>query len=226
MNRFYLLLVAVALAAGGLLYVARSKPATVPGDNGTPVVVTAADSAFRGNTLGSDSAPVEVVEYADFQCSHCGEFAILQFPTIRDSLIRTGRLRWRLREFPLGFPFSRISSLAAQCAGEQGRYWEMADALFEHQAEWAARVSSDPSSKLRDYARSAGVDAAKYDACMDSKRYAGRIEFSHQEGLARGVGGTPTFFVNGRPLDNRKFASSDDFQHLVDSLAPRSGHKR
>ncbi len=221
MNRFYLVLGAVAVAAGALLYVgSRSRPEAVPGDSGTPVTVTKTDSAYNGTTLGSDSAKVEVEEFADFQCSHCGEFAILQFPTIRDQLIRTGRLRWRLYEFPLGFPFSRISALAAQCAGEQGRYWEVADAMFEHQADWAGRGSSDPSSKFRDYARTAGVDVAKYDACMDSKRYAGRIEYSHQIGLSRGVTGTPTFFVNGRQLDTRQFANSDDFQHLVDSLAP------
>lgn len=223
MNRFYVLLVAVALAAGVLLYVgSQSKPGAIPGDEGTPVSVTKADSAYRGFTLGSDSAPVEVEEYADFQCSHCGEFAILQFPTIRDQLIRTGRLRWRLHEFPLGFPFSRISALAGQCAGEQGRFWEMADAMFQYQASWAARSSRDPSGKLRDYARSTGVDVKKYDACMDSKRYAGRIEYSHQEGMARGVSGTPTFYVNGRQLDTRQFANSDDFKRLVDSLVPRS----
>lgn len=222
MNRFYVLLVGVAVVAGGLLWIgSRPQSAPVPGDNGSPVTVTKADSAYRGETLGSDSAPVEVEEYADFQCSHCGEFAILQFPTIRDQLIRTGRLRWRLHEFPLGFPFSRVSSLAAQCAGEQGRYWEMADAMFQHQAEWAARAA-DPTGKFRGYARAAGVDVTKYDACMDSRRYAGRIEYSHQEGMARGVSGTPTFFVRGgsRALDGRQFANSDDFQHLVDSLAP------
>jgi protein-disulfide isomerase len=222
MNRFYLLLVVVAVAAGVLLWAGtRPSSGVIPGDSGTPVTVTAADSAYRGAVLGSDSAPVEVNEFADFQCPHCAEFAILQFPTIRDQLIRTGRLRWRLWEFPLGFPFSRVSALAAQCAGEQGRYWEMADALFQHQADWAVHASSDPAGKFQDYAKAAGVDLGKYKACVSSKRYAGRIEYSHQAGVALGVNGTPTFFVNGRALDNRKFASSDDFQHLVDSLAPR-----
>jgi protein-disulfide isomerase len=221
MNRFYLLLVGVAVAAVVLLWIgSRSNAGPVPGDNGTPVAVSKADSGYRGFTLGSDSAPVEVEEYADLQCPHCGEFAILQFPTIRDQLIRTGRLRWRFHDYPLNFPFSRVSALAAQCAGEQGHFFEMVDAMFQHQVEWGGRGTSDPSGKFRQYARSVGVDVAKYDACMDTKRYAGRIEYSHQEGEARGVNGTPTFFVRGRMLDGRQYASSDDFQHLVDSLAP------
>jgi protein-disulfide isomerase len=181
--------------------------------------VTAADSAFRGFTLGSDSAPVEVVEYADFQCPHCGEFTVVQFPTIRDQLINAGRVRWRFRDFPIGgaFAWSRVSALAAQCAGEQGRFWEMADALYQRQSDWG-RNPKNPSGTFHDLARAAGVDAGKYDACMDAQRYAGRLEASHQEGIARGVNGTPTFFINGRLHEFPRGATSDAFQAVVDSL--------
>ncbi len=219
MNRFYLLLVAVAVVAGVLIWNAsRSRASESQATTTEPAVaVTAADSAFRGYTLGSATAPVEVVEYADFQCPHCAEFTVVQFPTIREQLINTGRLRWRLREFPLNFPWSRVSALTVECAGEQGKFWEMADALFQRQSEWGAG-RKNPSSLFRDIARGLGADVSKYDACMDSQRYAGRIEASHQEGTALGVGGTPTFFVNGRQLDTRRYGNSDAFKSLVDSL--------
>jgi protein-disulfide isomerase len=68
---------------------------------------------------------------------------------------------------------------------------------------------------FRDFAKTIGVDLDKYDACMDSQRYAGRIEASVQEGQAAGVQGTPSFFVNGRAFPR---ATSDDFKALVDSL--------
>ncbi len=224
MTRFYLLLLLVAVVAGALMWKgsrggsqdASATPA------GSPVVVTAADSAFKGYVLGAETAPVEVVEYADFQCPHCGEFANVQFPTIKEQLINTGRLRWRFREYPLSFPWSRVSALAGQCAGEQGKFWEMEEMLFQRQSDWGTS-NRNPAGTFRDLARGIGVDLDKFNACMDGQRYAGRIEASHQEGEARGVTGTPTFFVNGRELDGRRFANSDAFKSLVDSLTAVKG---
>jgi protein-disulfide isomerase len=225
MRPFYLLLVLVAVVAGVLMW--RSSRSSGGDVSATavdaPTFVTAADSAFPGYVLGSATAPVEVLEFADFQCPHCGEFANVQFPTIREQLINTGQLRWRFRDFPLNFPWSRVSALAGQCAGEQGKFWEMEDVLFQRQSGWGTS-SRNPTAAFRDLARSIGVDLDKYNACMDSQRYAGRIEASHREGVARGVTGTPTFFVNGRELDNTRFGNSDAFKNLVDSLTGKGRH--
>jgi protein-disulfide isomerase len=225
MRPFYLLLALVAVVAGVLMWRASRSSggdASVAAAD-APTIVTAADSAFQGYVLGSATAAVEVVEFADFQCPHCGEFANVQFPTIREQLINTGRLRWRFRDFPLNFPWSRVAALAGQCAGEQGKFWEMEDALFQQQAAWG-RSSSNPTAAFRDLARGSGADLDKYNACMDSQRYAGRIEASHREGMARGVTGTPTFFVNGRELENSRFGNSDAFKNLVDSLTGKGRH--
>lgn len=219
MRRFYLLLAVVAVGAGVLMWKgSRSASGDVSAATAqSSVVVTAADSAFKGYVLGSATAPVEVVEFADFQCPHCGEFANVQFPTIKEQLINTGQLRWRFRDFPLNFPWSRIAALAGQCAGEQSKFWEMEDALFQHQSDWGTS-SRNPSAAFRDLARGIGLDLDKYNACMDSQRYAGRIEVSHEEGMTLGVAGTPTFFVNGRQLNSQRFGNSDAFKALVDSL--------
>jgi protein-disulfide isomerase len=224
MRRFYLLLLLVAVVAGVLMW--KGSRGGSPDASATPagvaVAVTAADSAFKGYVIGAETAPVEVVEYADFQCPHCGEFANVQFPTIKEQLISTGKLRWRFRDYPLGFPWSRVSAQAGQCAGEQGKFWEMEEMLFQRQSDWGSS-NRDPAGTFRDLARGIGVDLNKYNACMDGQRYAGRIEASHQEGEARGVTGTPTFFVNGRELDGHRFANSDAFQSLVDSLTAGKG---
>ena len=225
MKPFYLLLVLVAVVAGVLMWRASHSSggdvSAAAAESG--VVVTAADSAFQGYVLGAETAQVEVVEYGDFQCSHCGQFANVQFPTIKEQLITTGKLRWRFRDFPLGFPWSRVSALAGQCAGEQGKFWEMEEMLYQRQADWGTS-SRNPTAAFRDLARGIGVDLDKYNACMDSRRYSGRIEVSHREGMARGVTGTPTFFVNGRELDNTRFANSDAFKNLVDSLTGKGRH--
>ena len=224
MTRFYLLLLLVAVVAGVLMWKgSRGGSSDVSATAaGSPVVVTAADSAFKGYVLGAATAPVEVVEYADLQCPHCAEFANVHFPTIKEQLINTGKLRWRFRDFPLGFPWSRVSALAAQCAGEQGKFWEMEDELFQRQTDWGTSTRN-PAGAFRDLARGIGLDLDKYTTCMDGQRYAGRIEASHQEGVARRVTGTPTFFVNGRELDNTRFGNSDAFKSLVDSLTTGKG---
>jgi protein-disulfide isomerase len=214
MKAFYALLAAVALVGGGVMwYGSRATPAAGSGP-GTPPPPAVHDG-FRGFTLGADSARVEVVEYSDFECPFCASFASVQMPVIREQLIATGRVRWRYRDFPLpSHRWSRLASLAAHCAGEQGKFWEMHDRLFLRH-DWA-QGSKNPRGLFRDYAKDAGVDLDKYDACMDSQRYAGRIQASLEEGEALGVGGTPTFFVNGKRFEGRP--TSDAFQALVDNL--------
>ncbi|PYO41494.1 MAG: disulfide bond formation protein DsbA [Gemmatimonadetes bacterium] len=212
MNRFYVLLVAVALIGGGMLwYGSRREAAPAPN---APVPSTTADG-FRGYTLGADTAKVDVTEYSDFECPFCASFATVQMPVIRQQLIAPGKVRWRYRDFPLpSHQYSRYAALAAQCAGEQGKFWEMHDQLFTNH-QWA-QTGKNPSGLFRDFARTIGVDVDKYDACVSSQRYAGRIQASVQEGEALAVRGTPSFFVNGRPFQGR--ATSDDFKALVDSL--------
>ena len=218
MKRFYGLLAAVAVIAGVLIWKgSQAGPSEAAASGGPPVAITAADSAFAGYSLGSDSAPVEIIEFADLQCPHCGEFAVVQFPTIREQLINTGLVRWRFRDFALNFPWSHVSAVAAQCAGEQGHFWEMADAMYQAQSDWGTSTRN-PSGRFRDMARQIGLDGSRYDACLDSHRYDGRIAASHAQGEALGVSGTPTFIVNGRLHEFQRGPTSDAFKALVDSL--------
>ena len=214
MKGFYVLLAVASLAgAGWLVYAARHKPAERPSP--TAPVAVAADS-FRGYTLGSDSAPVAITEYSDFECPFCAAFATVQMPVVREQLIATGKVRWRFRDFPLSsHEHSRTAALAAQCGGEQGKFWEMHDQLSS-QHQWA-QTRKDPSGLFRDFARNVGLDLDRYSACVGSQRYAARIEASRQEGEALGVASTPSFFVNGRKYQGR--ATSDALKTLVDSLS-------
>jgi protein-disulfide isomerase len=218
MRGFYLLLAAVAVIGGGVIwYGSRAGAGAGAGAVADAPRAVAATDGFRGYTLGSDSARIEVTEYSDFECPFCAAFASVQMPVIREQLIATGKVRWRYRDYPLPVhQYSRYAALAAQCAGEQGKFWEMHDQLFNNH-QWA-QTGKNPQSLFRDLAKAVGVDLDKYDACMAGQRYAGRIEASAQEGAALGVGGTPTFFVNGRRFDGR--ATSDAFKSLADSLAP------
>lgn len=219
MKRFYLMLGALTLALGAMLvYLLKSNPSAPRAANQAPPNVV--DDGFRGYTLGSDAAPVEVTEYGDFECPACAGFAVIQMPTIKEQLIATGKVRWRYRDYPLPMhPYARLSAHAAQCAGEQGKFWEMHDQIFANHS-WA-QTGKDPSRLFRDLAKGVGLDLERYAACMKSGRYASRIEFSRQEGLNVMVDGTPTFYINGKKFTGPS-ANSDVFKAIADSLIARA----
>ena len=216
MNRFYVVIVVVAvvLAVAVFALLKEGGGASAAAAGPPPTVV---DDGFRGDSLGSRTAPVEITEYLDFECPVCASFATIQMPTIKEQLINTGRVRWRYRDFPLpSHKYSRFAAHAAQCAGAQGKFFEMHDQLFYHH-QWA-QTGQDPSRLFRDLAKAAGVDLTAYDTCMREGRYAARIEFSRQEGDQMLVDGTPTFFANGKKLMFRRLPNSDDFKAIADSI--------
>lgn len=214
---FYALL--GVIAAGGAVWLflaARSD--SPPSAEPLPLGAVTAASGFPGYALGSDSAPIEVIEYADFQCPACGQFAVLTMHDVRQRLIATGRVRWRFRDFPLdSHDKSRLAHHAAACAGEQNRFWEMHDQLYFGQARWYGASPGAATRMFRDYARAVGLDISAYDACMDGGRYRARIEASVKEGLDLGVNSTPTFIIG-----NTRIAEAlpyDRFRRIIDSVA-------
>jgi protein-disulfide isomerase len=214
LNRFYLLLLVLAVGGGGVLFwQMRNKGPSIPAN----VVVTVSDTAgFPGYMLGDTSAPVIITEYADYECPACQTFDVVQFPDVRRQLIEGGKVRWRYRDFPLNIhPYSRVAAHSAACANDQGHYWEQHTALYQGQGKWSRE--SDPTGTFRDYARQNGVDLSAYDACMKSAKYAGRIQASYDEGIRVGVGSTPTFLIAGRLYEGVQ--NSDALKKLVDSLA-------
>ncbi len=215
LNRFYLILLVVAVAGGGLLFwqVRRGVP-SIPAN----VTVTAADTAgFQGYFLGNADAPVVITEYADYQCPACQTFDMVQFPDIVRQLVETGKVRWRYRDFPLNsHPFARLAAHSAACADDQGRYWEQHASIYQGQSNWARET--EPSGTFRGYAERLGLDLKVYDECMMSAKYAGRIQASYNEGVRVGVNATPTFLIGDRLYGG--LSNSDALKALVDSLTP------
>jgi protein-disulfide isomerase len=216
-KRFYAVFAVLTLAGLGILAYLIFKPQTVsiPAN----VVVQASDTpGFRGYLKGSPDAPVEITEFADFQCPFCQTFATLQMPTIDERLIQTGRVRWRYRDFPLQqHPFARLAAHSAACADEQGKYWDQHQRIYEGQSEWSEARDAGPI--FRNYAKAAGLDLGRYDACMKAGKYAGRIQASYNEGVQVGVSSTPTLLIGDRLYKGR--FDSDAIIKMVDSLAPR-----
>ena len=218
LKRFYAGFVIIALVGLGALGYILAKPATVS----IPVHVTIQPSdtaGFHGYVKGDSAAPVEITEFADYQCPFCQTFDMLQMPAIEERLIKAGRLRWRYRDFPLQqHSFSRVAAHSAACADEQGHFWDQHQRIYEGQAEWSA--ARDAAGLFRDYAKAIGLDLGRYDSCMSSGKFAGRIQASQEEGARLGVSATPTLMVGGRLYQG--LFDSDAIIHLVDSLAPRA----
>jgi protein-disulfide isomerase len=190
MKAFYVGLGLIAVAGGAAIWMAASR-----GGSGTEILeapVPVGTATFPGYVIGADSAPVEIVEYADFRCPACAAFSILQEPDIKQRLVVTGRARLRFRGFPL-HQESLLPHHAAQCAGEQGLFWEMHDRLMQEQPRWME--ASRPLARFRDYAKGVGVDVGRYNECMEEGRYASRLLATRDEISALGLSATPTFDI-------------------------------
>ena len=220
MNRFYTLIaVLVAVGIGLLLFLMnRSSTPTVP----VQVAVTAADTAgFQGYVLGSETAPVTITEYADYQCPACQSFEMVEFPYVKERLIQTGKLRYVYRDFPLDQPhrWSRLAAHSAACANEQNKFWEQHEALYRTQGEWSP--SGDAGGIFRNLAQQNGMDVGKYDECMRSLKFAGRIQASLDEGIRLGVNSTPSFRIGDRLYSGVQ--PYDKLKAVVDSLIAAGG---
>jgi protein-disulfide isomerase len=139
--------------------------------------------------LGAADAPVTVVEFTDYQCPFCKRFIQTTFPQLKRDYIDTGKVRWIVRDLPLGFHANaNKAAIAAHCAGDQGKYWEMRDILFKNNANLG-------NEKLPRYAREIGLDAKEFDACLSSDRHQSQIDQSSREAGKIRVTGTPSFII-------------------------------
>ena len=207
-NRSFIIIVVSLLVVGLAIigYVAlKPKPAAVVVAANLPLPPAA------GYVIGSDSAPVEIVEFGDFECPGCGEFASVTEPQVRSTLVASGAARFRFMDFPLnGHPGSMFAHNAAACANAQGKFWEMSDRIYTHQFEWSQLVTGkdmNPPKVFERYARELGLDTKAFDACLDSHQFEPQVMANQQEGMRRVVEYTPTFFigshkvVGGQPYD-------------------------
>jgi protein-disulfide isomerase len=156
----------------------------------------------EGHTMGSASAPVEIVEFADFECPGCGQFATVTEPDVRERLIKTGQVRFRLFPFQVtqGHQNTVAAALAAECASDQNKFWEMHDKLFEGQTDWSSFTTSSPKSIFEGYAKQIGLDAAAWNACYDDRRHLGKIAANAEEAVRQKVNQTPTLIIGDKML--------------------------
>jgi protein-disulfide isomerase len=159
---------------------------------------------------GSASAPIELIEFSDFQCPFC----LRADPTVRQVLSTYGdKIRFVYRHYPLpNHPAARPAAEAAACAAEQGKFWPFHDKLF-------ANPSKLSDADLKQHAAELGVDTAQFNSCVDTHKFKSLVDADLKAGEEAGVNGTPAFFINGRMLSGAQ--PFDAFKRIIDDELAR-----
>ncbi len=210
---FLALIALVALAGGAVLYTVTrpSAPESIAVDPSAPP----ADAA--GYVYGNPDAPITIAEYADFECPGCGQFAILHAPDIKKRVVDGGQAKFVFYDFPLAMhPNAMAAHLAAACANEQGKFWDMHDRIFLAQPEWNTQATGNPKKVLAGIAQEAGLDTNQWNECFDNRRHLGTIEANRNAGIKLGVNSTPTLMIGDRMYPGG--LTSDQIKFIVDSM--------
>ena len=177
----------------------------LPG-NSAPVEVSVDDDPM----IGDKNAPVTIVEFSDYECPFCGRFFLQTYPQIKKEYIDTGKVKLVFRDFPLGFhQNAQIAAEAAECVRKFGgdtAYFKMHDKIFANQESL-----SEANLKLW----ASEITGADISACLASGEKTAEVNKDLQEGQSYGVGGTPSFFVDGIMIEGAQPFSA--FKQVIDA---------
>jgi protein-disulfide isomerase len=156
-----------------------------------------------GTVRGDKAAKITLVEYGDMQCPSCQAAQ----PVVNEALAKRKDVKLVFKHFPISslHPNAMAGATAVEAAGKQGKFFEMMDLMYKNQTEW--RDLPNPESKYEEYASQLKLDVAKFKTDLKDKSIQDKIEKERNEGVAIGVSGTPTFFVNGQQIDNPSSAN-------------------
>jgi len=180
-------------ALAGLVSLALVAPAAAQGLN---LAELGSPGPLGDKMLGSDKAPVTVIEYASVTCQYCAIFHAEVYPKLKEKFIDTGKVRFIFREFPTGPVNASIAGfMLARCSGD--KYFPLVEAMMEQQRSWIEK----PYDGLLRIARQAGMSQEGFETCLKDRKLAEEIGNSARRASEKfGVESTPTFFVNGTKI--------------------------
>lgn len=155
--------------------------------------------------LGDKNAPVTIIEFSDYQCPFCRRSYTQVMPQVIANFVNTGKARLVFRDFPLTsiHPGALPAAMAAECADDQGKYWEMHDKIFDEQNKLGQGSVPFTNEDLKKWASELGLNTDDFNSCLDSNKYAKEVEADFADGNSYGVSGTPTYFI-GNDKDGYK----------------------
>ncbi|MGH2632777.1 MAG: DsbA family protein [Tepidiformaceae bacterium] len=177
----------------------------------------------NGTTLGKDDAKIKLVEYEDFQCPFCLRYTANQEPTLIKEYVATGKMQITYKNYPLIGTESVKAAQAGLCAADQNKFWPYHDKLFLVQAQ-AGQSSNEKNdvgkfsdANLKSFAADVGLDTAKFNSCYDSNKFLDQVNSDYTDAKQLGVSGTPTFFINGTPLQGTP-STVDSWRQALDQI--------
>ena len=190
-----LLLIAAALALAGFGPAPDTAPTAVKREPPSREELMRA-GPLGDRELGNPSAPVTVIEYASLTCPHCRKFHAEVFPRVKRAYIDTGKVRYIVREFPIGRA-AGTAALANRCAPKE-KYFSLLDAFLSRQSEWVSQEVRPDA--IYGVAKSSGMSRETFDKCLSNQTIIEGLTEVKERGRQFGVVGTPTFFVNGKKV--------------------------
>ena len=204
-------IVIIILIIWGLIAASNKAQNSTLGARGTPAPITSTDHVY-----GPENAPVTIVEYSDFQCPACQAYFYIVERLVASSTVP---IKLVYRHFPLAqHPNAVPASLASEAASVQGKFWDMYRLIFDNYTDWTELT--DPKPVFIDYANQIGLNVEQFKTDMASSGLKQKITDSVKEGIEIGVSGTPTFFVNGKFIDNPR--SYEEFKNIIEQTATTS----
>jgi len=183
------------------------------------IVVSLDDDPVKGDP----NAPITMIEFSDYQCPFCGKFFFTTLPLIEKNYIETGKVKFVYRDFPIPsiHPNAVPAAMAAECADDQGKFWEYHDKLFENQRQWEGLDAQNGVSTFEKYAEELGLDSDTFNTCLESAKYLEEVQKDLNDGISYGVTGTPGFFIGNEKIGFIKLSGAQPystFQQLFDRL--------
>lgn len=195
----------------------RPIPAAVAAQRS--VRVNGVDLTGIGYDRGDPKAPVVIVNFSDFGCPYCGQFERETYPELHREYVETGKVFFKYVPFVAGmFPNAQQAARAAECAADQGKFWEMHDRLYATQAEWKRDVA--PYGLFQKFAAALGLNADRFSSCYVGQQTDARTRRATEAANRLGVRVTPSFLVNGRPVQGALPLA--EFRRIIESAGPQS----
>ena len=183
-----------------------------------PVKISLDDDPIRGNP----DAPITIVEFSDYQCPFCARFYAQTLPLLLEEYIDEGKVNLVYRDFPVQriHPNALSAAAAAECADDQGKYWEYHDTLFEKQNAWAKLDSNSAISTFSQFATEIELEQQQFDNCLKSGKYLEEVQADFNDGKNYQVTGTPGFFIGNEDIGFVKIIGAkpyDAFKKVIDA---------
>lgn len=218
---FLALLVVVVIGSVALL--GRTATEQRADSTGGPVVVSDAppppNAEANGRAWGPQDAPIQVIEYADYECEACGFFATSYEADFVAAFANTGKVRFEIRNAPFHGEGARNAAEAAYCATEQNAFWPMHDSLFLNQPTVEGTgMQAFSDARLNAIASQLGLDTGAFGQCLSSGKYTEQVANDYTTTVQNNITRTPTFIVNGQPYPG--VLSVDDFRQIFREAAP------